>query len=59
MRDYLDLLESHGLQLFEVTSKGRLKLLIDKTAFIAKLPGRHYTNILATKVPERMVRYHD
>ncbi len=47
--DLLLELEQSGLRLFELTEKGRLVRLTDKKAFIERLPGRKYANIVAAR----------
>ena len=48
-RDYLKQLRAHGLQLHELNAKGGLAELADDDQFIARYPGRRYTNLIGRK----------
>jgi hypothetical protein len=53
--DVLVELEQAGLVLYELTEKGPLALLTDKTLFIERHSGRKYANIVAMR-PEQQAQ---
>jgi hypothetical protein len=47
--EFLQELEAAGLELFELTAKGKVKTVANKEQFFARYPGRKYANIIAVR----------